>query len=650
MTKLVMPTFEAGPERPCDLPTDTAGWVAFDTETCALHPDDTDTGQAVSVVSVAYRTRDDRLWSVAYPFAQGREYSDKLRGPNLTDEAFQNLITWLCGAGVGLMAHNIKFDLLHMSRGVMAPVGYRGWDLSYRRLLDTAVAAKEVWPHDSMKLKEGIGVKLWGEDVTAEKAALKKHLGPQTNPRYDRVPWEIMQPYAARDAELCFALGDLLLHRAEEGEINLDWLWREHRVMRALLRMEQLGLPYPRAESEEIAAELERRLADRQAQLPFKVKDAAKYFFGSEELVGPTGAAVQPANLRPYSVTPKTGKPQFTTEVLDRMVEDGVPFARELAEVKKAQTAHNLWYTGYAARTGLDGRLRTVFRQVASARGDSGGTASGRFSVERVNLQAIPHDYRLTGSLLAGLPTPRALIGKAAAQIEGTKLWELDLAQAELRVAAMMAGCRVMLDLIAAGADLHGRTATELFGIGPDAPNWYQMRTVAKRANFSGIFGVGGATFRGMVRREAGVDYSLREADRIIEGWRSLYPEYQAKLDEDQGIVQAHRKIPLANGRFRYYRWGEDSRSAFNQRVQGSLAEMNKDWLLATDRLMHEADLGIGSGLGLLLSIHDSMVLLLPDNDYGEHLVDCVVRAGIKAWDNIFPEIGGGVDVAAWKS
>jgi hypothetical protein len=63
---------------------------------------------------------------------------------------------------------------------------------------------------------------------------------------------------------------------------------------------------------------------------------------------------------------------------------------------------------------------------------------------------------------------------------------------------------------------------------------------------------------------------------------------------------------------------------------------------------MRDADLAPGAGL--LLSIHDSMVLLLPDNGYGEYLLDATVRAGLDAWDAIFPEIGGGVDVAPWKS
>src|SRR5690625_7075201 len=95
---------------------------------------------------------------------------------------------------------------------------------------------------------------------------------------------------------------------------------------------------------------------------------------------------------------------------------------------------------------GDDGRLRGNVRQ--------NGTVSGRFSISRVQLQSIPHDFRLDGfEVLEGIPTPRGMIG--AGVQPGYKLWELDLANAELRVAAMMAKCTRMLDLIHQGKDLH---------------------------------------------------------------------------------------------------------------------------------------------------------------------------------------------------
>src|SRR6185295_9947224 len=99
--------------------------------------------------------------------------------------------------------------------------------------------------------------------------------------------------------------------------------------------------------------------------------------------------------------------------------------AETYAEYRRLSNAASMWYEGYANAIGQDGRLRTYFRQ--------NGTRSSRFSVERVNLQAIPQDYRLSDhSALDGIITPRGIIGNAVP--EGWRLFELDLAQAELRV------------------------------------------------------------------------------------------------------------------------------------------------------------------------------------------------------------------------
>src|SRR5690625_7647365 len=96
---------------------------------------------------------------------------------------------------------------------------------------------------------------------------------------------------------------------------------------------------------------------------------------------------------------------------------------------------------------GDDGRLRGNVRQNV--------TVSGRFSISRVQLQAIPHDFRLDGfAVLEGIPTPRGMIG--AGGQPGYKLWELELANAEVGEAALMAKWTRMIDLIHQGRDLHG--------------------------------------------------------------------------------------------------------------------------------------------------------------------------------------------------
>ena len=76
---------------------------------------------------------------------------------------------------------------------------------------------------------------------------------------------------------------------------------------------------------------------------------------------------------------------------------------------------------------GGDGRIRTSFRQTK--------VVSGRLSVERVQLQAIPHDYQL-GTL--GVEGVRSFFKPD----DGFELWEVDISQAEIRVATAVARVR----------------------------------------------------------------------------------------------------------------------------------------------------------------------------------------------------------------
>lgn len=619
---------------PSDLPDDT-GWVSCDTETSGLHPDD---GCRVSAVSVAW-TEGDTVRYTAWPFGQGPSNDEFLSAREWIE-----LLDWL-QSRPGLIGHNFKFDLHMLRSGTV--LGWPGRHLSSRFYWDTMIAAKELWPTWQVALKP-LAVRLFGESADAEQKALKPHLGPKTDPRFDLVPWEVMGPYAAKDALYTHLLFERQQRQCSEGYAGSQWIRREMRVNHALYRMEVAGVPYDPKFSLEIAERLQRQQAELAAELPFAPKDAKKWYF-TDQLPGSL-------NRRPLAMTPPTarfpeGQIQLTGEVLQRMRQAGeevYPHAATLSKYQSLATALKMWYLPYAERTDTYGRLRCSFRQVASAWSDAGGTASGRFSVERVNLQAIPQDYRIT----FGEPTPRGVIAHAASQLEGWDLYELDLSQAELRVAAMWAKCGRMLDAIHNSRDLHGETAQELFKIDPGHDEWNKYRQIAKRANFSLIFGAGWKTFRTMIAKEANLYLSPQESKHIVWGWNDLYPEYGVAIFEHSQFAADNGYVELANQRRRRFQPGEQTHKAFNQRVQASIAELGKDWLILTDRhlghLRSEGlDCGVGHG-GLLMVIHDSQVLLLPA-DRAPRYCDEVRAMGLRCWSQFFPAVPGEIEAKAWS-
>lgn len=607
--------------------------VDYDTETSGLHGDD---GARVSVVSLAWRDLDGTVYAGAWPFGQGghpKAEGDQVR--DLGRREWDFLLDWLSRAGGGLSGHNIAFDLQMVLAGAKK---HPGRNLTGRFRWDTQVVAKELWPTEPTGLKP-IAVRLFADDADAEQQALGPWLGPKTNPRYDLVPWEVMQPYALRDAVYTNLLrwhqGSLI----EEGQLGTRHLKAQLDVTRALVRMQVAGVPYDPAASRQCAEELERRMEKLAATFPFKPtpQGAKKWYFTEEGL-----------NLKPYAVTEK-GAPQLTSEILGRMVKEEQPHAVALQEYNRYKSAVSKWYRPFADRAGSDLRIRSQLRQVATSYDTDAGTKSGRFSAGRINLQAVPKDFKLH----LPVPTPRNLITKAVVdRMPGWELWDLDLAQAELRVAALYARCQPMLEIINEGRDPHGETATALFGTEPDHPDFAFNRQIAKRGNFSLIFGSGPKTFREMVQREAGVDMPLREVERIVYGWRDLYPEFGRAIDAQMEQVDQTGYVQLPNGRRRYYGKYEDSHSAFNQLVQSMLAEYAKDWMVDTDRLVFPLrNLGREAGVGhagLLLVVHDSQLLLLPRKE-AVAWVERIQEQGLTLWERYFRGVPGGIDATRWE-
>ena len=368
---------------------------------------------------------------------------------------------------------------------------------------------------------------------------------------------------------------------------------------------------------------------------------AKHYWFGVGEKGGVRGLA-----RRPVAQTEK-GAPQVTEAAIRKMVDQGFPGADTWRDLQKLTSANSKWYLPWSERAGADGRLRTSIRQ--------NGTTSGRFSVEFVQLQAIPHDFKLKNGPLAGIPSPRDLID--AGVPAGWELWELDLAQAELRVAAYLAGERKMLDMIEQGEDLHGFTAQELFGVKPGDSNWGELRQVAKRGNFSLIFGIGHTKLRGDIEKQTGIDLGEGPTRELVQDWNALYPAYRKAIDYHSRIIEQRMRknrgygwITLQNGERRWFLPGEDTHKAFNQRVQPNIAQYGIDlWLWAEDYL--ERELGAAAdekGGGLVLMVHDSMVLLLPESE-GDRITSRVQEYAGELWSKWFPGVPGELDRARWS-
>ncbi|QPO16979.1 DNA polymerase I [Arthrobacter phage Kittykat] len=674
--------------------------MAVDTETSGLR---TDEGARISTVSIAWLDPTDdwefvqsevwpsgistnrkepvyegkpdiRVISFAWPFDQGVSGTGKPEdngqatlwpdAENLPLSEWAALLEFirLVGESHSLDMQNSKFDCHQFRAGVRRWPGvvedfmkYVEWDTQNGNDLVFGFL-----PSTSLK-GPGTAVEfLWGAEESDEKHVISEYLKKKKLPkgRWDLMPWDIIAKYADQDARLTVRLKhvqqDWILDEGvpwmdgKNGRMEASEAFqRRMNMTRLLYRMEKRGLPFDIEEAQSASTELKRRAASFGKDLPFRpaTLDMAKhYWFGAGIKQGVNGLGHPPV------ATTAGGAPSLTANDLGKLILQDLPGAAVWRNFAKCQDADSRWYEGWITKAGADGRLRTSVRQ--------NGTRSGRFSVEGIQLQAIPQNYKLSGyEGMDGIPSPRALIGSAVAKMPGWEMWELDLANAELRVAALFAKCKRMLEMIESGMDLHGETAKELFSASEDDENWDQRRSIAKRANFSLIFGVGWATLQQNIEVNTGIILSDREAQVLVKDWNALYPEYKRAINLHMSKIEKRQKdrrevagyLQMSNGERRWFAKHEDTHKGFNQRVQPSLAQYGINWWTLADEFISSQltpeELEVG---GTVLLVHDSMVLLLP-SDRAKAIIDRVIEIGVELWGKTFPGVPGGVDAKEWN-
>jgi DNA polymerase I-like protein with 3'-5' exonuclease and polymerase domains len=405
----------------------------------------------------------------------------------------------------------------------------------------------------------------------------------------------VIREYVTVDAETTFALYEQQkLHFKEEPKEELQRLLKECRrefdLAVVLMRMEQRGLGYDSVRSIAAAEEMEHKVEDIIAVLPFKLTSAGarKYFLEQ--------------GLFPERTTP-TGAPSIDAEQIREWAAEDPPveFAAEYRDATKAKRAASMWYKGFVEKLGEDGRLRCRYRQVKfhGAGSNDSGARSGRLSVERVNLQALPQGNRIEKGMVG---VRDLLLAK-----KGYSLVSFDMSQAELRCAARYSDCVRMQQMLTEGVDFHGRTTEEIMGITPDDPDWKHKRNIGKQLNFSSIFGIGGESFQALLAKQANIHLSLDEATELVSQWRRTYPEVvrayrrAERIFRERGYV---RILPATEFESRsYLADGDWPHTGFNRIVQGSLAAWLRLWLVEVDK-EHPGT--------LVLTVHDSITLELP--------------------------------------
>lgn len=281
-----------------------------------------------------------------------------------------------------------------------------------------------------------------------------------------------------------------------------------------------------------------------------------------------------------------------SAEVLEELI--GVhPIISEILEYRTLTKLASTYVDGLLEVVCEDSRVRSSFKQTE--------TRTGRISSANPNMQNIPVRKEIGRNLRKFFVAKKDYV-----------LLDADYSQIELRVLASMCKDENMTEIFLSGADIHTRTASQVFGLPEDFID-QDMRRAAKAVNFGIVYGIGAFS----LSKDIGV--SLQEADRYIKGYLASFPRVDEfmKTTVDEGIKHGYvktlfnrrRYIPeLSNSNKQLQAFGK--RAAMNAPIQGTAADIIKIAMVQVyKRLKSELP-----EARLILQVHDELIIEVPEH------------------------------------
>lgn len=413
--------------------------------------------------------------------------------------------------------HNAKFDLTMLSKEGLEVLGSVHCTQGTERLIRNNYLGGKPYSLDACAKRRGLAkdssvdayikkhkltskVRIPGKD----KAIERKH--------FDKVPFDVIVPYAEQDAVLARVIGldqlkeiQKIDHTAPATAPPLQQvLANEYKLTKTCYRMEREGIRIDRPY-------VERALAATQKSVEIFKKDFAK-LTGIEYENSPT--TIKEAFKRAGIDLPLTQKGNICTnkEVLDALEN---PIADKIREIRGAEKLASTYYSSFLYFADHADMVHANIRQ--------GGTETGRFSYSDPNLQNLPKEDEPEDK------DKPFIVRKSFVPLnEDFCFVPIDFKQQEFRMMLDYAGERELIDAVMAGADVHEATA-ELVGT---------TRKYAKTINFGLLYGMGAPKLARALKISLSEAYELRA-------------RYFAKLPKVQRFI----RTVMNTGESRGYIW-----------------------------------------------------------------------------------------------
>jgi len=531
------------------------------------------------VVGISLATHD---WCAYYPF--GHE-----GGGNMDRKMILKWLQDQMNSNSTKIFHNAMYDVCWLRK---LGINIKG------DIVDTMIAASLIdenrYRYDLNGLSRDYLGKGKDETVLQETA---KSWGVDPKAEMYKLPAMYVGAYAERDAQLTLELWQELkkeiIHQDIENIFNM-----ETKLFPVLVDMRFLGV---RVDQDRAARE-KQNMVEEENRLLGAIYAETKQ---DVQIWAARSIAKVFDKLRlPYERTVKTGAPSFTKNFLANHPNNIVQAIAKAREINKAHTTFIDTILKYSS----NGRIHAEINQL---RGDSGGTVTGRFSMNNPNLQQIPARNKDLGPRIRSLFLPE----------EGCKWGCFDYSQQEPRLVvhyAALQGFYSVEDVVDAykqgDADFH-----QIVSDMAEIPR-YQAKTI----NLGLFYGMG----KNKLQAELGIN--KLQAEELFKQYHNRVPFVKQLMDAVMDRAQRKGKVRTLLGRLcRFHLWepnqfgihkplphddalvehGPGIRRAYtykalNRLIQGSAADMTKKAMID----LH------AEGILPHLQVHDELDISVQDS------------------------------------
>lgn len=324
--------------------------------------------------------------------------------------------------------------------------------------------------------------------------------------------------------------------------------------------------------------------------------------------------------------------------ILDKAALKGIipeyPWLKNLIHYRQGYKVRGTYMVNFL-ETATEGKVHFNF--------NVSGTATGRLSCDRPNMQNIPKKIGDKDKDGYELNVKGVLVPEA-----NHLLVNMDLATAEIRMMANYSHDENLIKNINSGLEFHSMTASQIFGVDyeliagaknkrgeltKEEKEFLKMRNAAKAVSFGIPYGT---TAGGLALRQG---WDEKHAQDMIDKFFKLYPGVERWIEESKQVVNRDYKISTHFGRIRHFdvlRYnpsratiGRIHRQAVNFLIQSSTSDFFQYFIYD---LVNQIP-----GIIPHITVHDSLVFsvnpyIISLEDLRTKIYDIMVNGAEKRW------------------